>query len=556
MLDLILSWLAKVLAAAIDLAIKTILPVFGFDFTTFSNAFPFAATAYFIFQRVALAITLIVAVYHLIPFLMSWFGIRSEQLKATPFKQLGQAVLAVIAIYYGNYILGTIIDIAQLPFSALLEADAVDLSMDFEYGIAQGISDIFYQQSILLYIILIVMIGWSMIKVILEAVERYIVLYVLVYLSPLAAASLASEETSGIYKRFFSMFISQCLLLLLNVWSLKMGVSMFNSLSTHSSPILGLLMGYAFLRIAQKLDSYMNQLGLNAAITGAGLGNEMFATGAVLMGKFSGMTGGRSVATSGAGGGGGILGFSQKVSQSFGRYNPVSAGADIVRGAASGFSQTVSDAATAGTEAYSGGTGTPSDRISSAIKEGKAHLTKENLQQNVRSKVDGVDNIITRKGNEHRTDDAIYAMANAESGKGQEGADPSLIAANAYSAGRAFSSFHQNDYTTHEQSDVAAVLDGIGAAKVDSTMAQFVNVGYGNIPAKNVEYSMDRSGINASFALDGRKYNLNVVNADQFNEMHHDEQIAYQSFSSKAGQVYHYKATSQKVESTGKPNPK
>lgn len=604
MLDLILSWVADLLAAGIDALINLIMPVFGFDFQTFANAFPFAATAYMIFQRIALAIVLLIGVWHLLPFLMSWFGIRAEHLRSTPTRQMGQVVLAVIVIYYGNYVLEAIINIAQMPFEALLNASAgtnVALNVFSFADIDSVISDAFYSQSIFVYCIMICMIGWQLLLLILEAVERYIVLYILVYVSPLASASLASEETSGIFSRFFAMFISQCLLLLLNVWSLKMAVSMLGNLENNDTMILGLLMGYGLLRVARHLDSYMNQLGLNAAITGAGLGNELFATGALMMGTMSRwLGGGGRTASSDKTGGGGVLGYSKALSNAYGKFSPVGALADTGRAVLSGAAKTVKDGVisaytnTVGGGSTDYGSGTPttgtnspggrSGKVAAAIKKHQTgdanpntgaspetqenasirtkataawyHFKQSDLGKNISTSTQGVDNIYTRAGYAKTNEAAIFnsAAQGTDQNGGMTEEQRSLISNNPYSAAKMFHTYSKHpDMSTSDAQTVTAVMEGIGVGKADSEVGEFMNVGYGNqkTPAKNISFDMNSAGIQASYIQDGRQHNLNMVNADQYSRMSHEEQTGYKQFKASAGGTFYYRTSSQKVESTG-----
>ena len=53
---------------------------------------------------------------------------------------------------------------------------------------------------------ILILIGYNYIKLLLEITERYVVTFVLMYLSPLASATIASPTTNGIYKKFFTMF--------------------------------------------------------------------------------------------------------------------------------------------------------------------------------------------------------------------------------------------------------------------------------------------------------------------------------------------------------------
>ena len=70
----------------------------------------------------------------------------------------------------------------------------------------------------ILILILLIALGWNYFKLLLECVERYIVVGVLCYTSPLAFAMGGSKATNQVFKSWCRMVGSQLLLLVLNVW--------------------------------------------------------------------------------------------------------------------------------------------------------------------------------------------------------------------------------------------------------------------------------------------------------------------------------------------------
>lgn len=558
------------------------MPVFGFDFDTFASAFPFAATAYTIFQRVALAIALAIGVFHLMKFLMCWFGVGSEQLKTTPIRQLGQVILSIIFIYYGNYVLTAIIDIARLPFNALLNTNVETTWNPFEFNISPVLAtlhDFFYSYSVLLYIILILLIGFSLIKVVLEAVERYIILYVLIYLAPLAAASLASEETSGIYKKFFSMFISQCLLLLLNVWSVKMAISMLSNLSQNSTPVLGLLMGYGFLRVSQKMDSYLNQLGLNAAITGAGLGMELMATGAMLMGKIGNMGGAGAGAAMGGGegGSGGVLGASNAIGGIYSNLHPLSFLSRKASGFVSEKAGGLSQMATAwGADADNSPWNVPFAKAGSAIKGAIAsgvqrfHGGGSGGSSGGSSgggfgggsgnpPGGGYDNFDYSVGPTPGSGSPSSPFDGGSSDNFDPGSSSSYssfdsspknfgtIGKNPQAAAKAFNAFQQSGETTYESQEVGAVMTGLGVGNGNSTLKKYVDVATGKAPAKNTNFSMGPDGITGHFEANGHQHHMSIVSSQQHAAMTKEQRKGYHQMPIKSGDPFYYKAEKKKL---------
>lgn len=375
MVDLLFSALATLISTALNSAVDLILGAFELTREEFDKVFPFAAAAYDIFRDIALIIVVYIAICQIISFVKS-----GERNRETPMSILGNSMIAVLGIFMGNYILEAIVTMTSSGFNALLEENVTVgwPQANFMAAVTSVISQQFYNVSIVLYIIILVMIGIQFVMVLLEAVERYVVLFCLLYLSPLAFSTLASKITGMIFKRFLSMFISQCLLMILNVWSVKMAISVFTSIGTignNDTIIVPLIMAYAFLRVAQRFDTYLSQLGLNAAITGAGLGmNLMYgltsivrsaggAFGAILPGSSSGGPSG------GGSSPGGVVGAAQNVARSYGKYSMAAGVTDSVKNQVHAQTSTILGAVGVGAEAARSG--------DSFAKAAKSHYDSE-----------------------------------------------------------------------------------------------------------------------------------------------------------------------------------
>jgi hypothetical protein len=145
---------------------------------------------------------------------------------------------------------------------------------------------------LILLIILEIALGWNYFKLLLETVERYIVVGVMCYTSPLAFCMGSSKATSNVFRSWCRMVGSQLLLLVMNVWFLRAfntSVGQFigngGALSTGRGNIfLWLFCVLAFLKTAQKFDSYLASLGLNVAQTGSGMGMELLMAARVISG--------------------------------------------------------------------------------------------------------------------------------------------------------------------------------------------------------------------------------------------------------------------------------
>ena len=118
-------------------------------------------------------------------------------------------------------------------------------------------------------IILLVSLGWNYFKLLLEVVERYVVVGVMCYTSPLAFAAGGSKATQSVFRSWCKMVGSQLLLLVLNVWFLRgfassVGQFLANGgalTSRNGNIFLWLFCALAYLKTAQRFDSYLSSLG-------------------------------------------------------------------------------------------------------------------------------------------------------------------------------------------------------------------------------------------------------------------------------------------------------
>lgn len=535
MVDLLISAISALVGATLEGAVNLILPVFGFNFDTFVRAFPFAGTAYSYFQVFGIVCVLLLAAVQLIPF-FSYSGTN----KSSPVRIVIHTILAVAAIYYGNYILTGIMDIAQGPYNALMTADAEYQLSSINLGVIfSAINDLTYQVSVPLYIILIVMIGWSFIKLLIEAVERYVILFVLLYVSPLPSITLATEETSGVYKRYVTMFISQCILLILNVWSLKMICSLFVGLYNNENKMIALLLGYAFLRIAAKLDSYLNSLGLNAAITGAGLGAELYASGMAIMSKFN--PSGNGIKSFGTNANGdaasSVLGISQQLANGIGKVAPLAGVGAAVGNTAGAVGKTAVASFDAAKQATVNGENPAAafsasfrEKFQSNIHDAKRKTQGQSLWANGFNTVPSQFAAKVQSGGAYLTEENL-----------------SDISKNAYLADTAFNA-PADGVEINDASTVGAVMKGIGLESVEDG-EEAVFAAMGAIPAENASTVLNEDGIHAQYEANGKTHDWNIKNQQQFNALSAQEQLGYQSFRSADGKTYHAKHLSVRAPS-------
>ena len=143
-------------------------------------------------------------------------------------------------------------------------------------------------------LVLLFTVGWSFIKLIIEMIERYVVMGFLFYISPLAFGSATSTIGKGVFSAYVKMLLSQYLLIMFNfVFLFVFCYAMSNEGAITKAMDTNIIIYYvlliAWLRLGQRLDELMQSLGLSVARTGQGLGGEIIAGAALAKTTISGI---------------------------------------------------------------------------------------------------------------------------------------------------------------------------------------------------------------------------------------------------------------------------
>ncbi len=280
MLESIFTGLTQGIASMFDKVITTLFGMLTFDMESALLYMPVIADFYDILQWVGLGLIFAIATFQLGKF---FFGSLVE-IKDSPIRILVRSALATALVYVGNYGLQLIFDLFSYPMSAMLGVDTVYRESVFELISKTGFLP--NLDGVLIAFIAILALGWNLMKLILEAVERWLMLCVLTYTSPLAFSTVASEATTEIFKKWFSMVIGQCILMLSNVWSLKIILNVMCGIDAHpelSKFLFTCAVALGLSRIAQSLDSHLQRLGISSATTGGSMLDTMLAVGGSLV---------------------------------------------------------------------------------------------------------------------------------------------------------------------------------------------------------------------------------------------------------------------------------
>lgn len=315
------NWVASVMTQIMDAISGVFLGALGTEMTAMEEYFPFAVSAYTIIQYTAWALLFLVVVWQLF---RAFSGPLSET--EEPLALLARGAIFAFLIGYAKPIFTLALDIARAPYTALMDSslDPGDFTFaGIQQTIVNGLVTIVSVATVvglILLIILMIALAWNYFKLLLETVERYVLVGVLCYTSPLAYAMGASKATCRVFQSWCRMVGSQLLLLVLNVWFLRAfnsSVGQFvangGALSSgQGSVFLWIFCALALLKIAQKCDSYLAALGLSVAQTGSSMGVEMLMAARALTGFSKGGGSAASVfggaAKSGAGAAAGAAG--------------------------------------------------------------------------------------------------------------------------------------------------------------------------------------------------------------------------------------------------------
>ena len=218
----IITWVASVVSELFDAVSGLFLGALGTDMTAMEEYFPFVARAFDIMQYTAWALLFLITVWQL----FRVFGGPISEAE-NPWTLLARSSIFALLIGYAKPIFQLALNIARAPYSSLMDIPMVGENFTFAgvgQVLANGLTTLVAVISVvgtLLLVILQIALGWNYFKLLLETVERYIVVGVLCYTSPLAFCMGGSKTTNPVFKSWCRMVGSQLLLLVMNVWFLR-----------------------------------------------------------------------------------------------------------------------------------------------------------------------------------------------------------------------------------------------------------------------------------------------------------------------------------------------
>ena len=268
----------------------------GFDLSYFFNTFLFAQVSQSIFVAIGIAFLGLGFVWQFLRMYgVVLVGSEGENPIHLIFKVLLTGILVVHSrsgiLWITGYFQLILNDLAAINIPSpggsfwtatnivLILVDAAIITL----GAAAGGAGLIYGGlMVLVGIILVLYLAWQLIKLLLEIVERYIVYCFVILIAPVFIATAAFNTTRQAADTWARAFFGHSLLIILNLWSIRMFASGAMSLQTAGGPqafILGLFMLIAFTRFAMRIDSFLRILGLNTAHMGTNMGNSLLMAG-------------------------------------------------------------------------------------------------------------------------------------------------------------------------------------------------------------------------------------------------------------------------------------
>lgn len=276
-LDGIVEWIAEQVMNILDMINTSVLGALGCDMETFLRYFPAAETFYSIMVTLAIGLLLLNLVFQL----LRNFGIMQSGEAENPIQLTGRTMLFLFLALFAKDILDIILQIGGTPFGWLMTEELPPINFADFNSVLLTILGVSLNGSIaLIALILLVMLAWNYLKLLFEAAERYVLLGVLVYTAPMAFSMGGSMNTINIFRSWCRMLGGQIFMILMNVWCLRIFTSMFanfiaNPLQLENGNFLiWFLCAIGFLKISQKIDNFMQMLGINVGRTGSAMLGE------------------------------------------------------------------------------------------------------------------------------------------------------------------------------------------------------------------------------------------------------------------------------------------
>ena len=214
----------------------------------------------------------------------SYIGIISRALIFIPMSYFIQP-LALGAVEELQLIYTSIVDVSGATSFVALAMDGIENIVassitGVDFGVFGDIA------AFIIAGLLIILIVWNFVKLLFEMTQRFVVMIVYVYLSPLFAAFGACGSFAHVPKQAATVFLSSGLLWIMNAWVAGVALGLMGKIDTTTAEnfFVWAIVCYGFMKIAQQLDDIFNAVGLtNVRMSGSML-DELLSVGTMAKG--------------------------------------------------------------------------------------------------------------------------------------------------------------------------------------------------------------------------------------------------------------------------------
>lgn len=292
LLDAIRSIIAGFIVDALNVVNQVFLDLLSCDLDLFEELFAVAKPLYqSVIRPIGIAILFLILLWKLFTSMFGRLGTDSEE----PIQLVCRSTICFVMVLYAKNIMNYILAFAGTPYSWITNEKVVIGSFSELNLKSESIVSLLGIDSMNCMILLTIMqfvIAWHYFKLIYTVAERYVLLGVMAYTSPLAFSTGGSKSTNRILSSWCSMFGGQIVLIMLDAWGLKLFLSGYGGIIASGygfqKYFAACLCLVGLSKVIQKLDTYLASLGISMGRAASGMSG---ITVAMLAGRILSRTG-------------------------------------------------------------------------------------------------------------------------------------------------------------------------------------------------------------------------------------------------------------------------
>lgn len=222
-----------------------------------------------------IAILLLICTWQLFKSIFGKAGVNSED----PIELVLRTGICLFFIVAAKPVVNYILNVAGTPYAWVAGTDIKVKSFSEYVSVLEGLTGGLGIDNLSISVLMLIMqfvVAWNYFKMLFVIAERYVLLGVFSYTSPLAFSTGGSKATNNVLASWCKMFGGQVVLIILNAWCLKMFLSGYGNLMASgygfTKFFIATLCLVGFCKITFKLDSYMSSLGINLGRPSSGVG--------------------------------------------------------------------------------------------------------------------------------------------------------------------------------------------------------------------------------------------------------------------------------------------